>query len=167
MIYLDGYISPLGELTMAGDGENLTMLSFTGQGCLGAGVFDWKGRKEIPVFEEVKEWLTIYFSGKEPDFMPKLSLRGSAFQMEIWELLRKIPYGQVVSYGEVAEEIARKRGMKKVTVQSVGAAVGRNPISILVPSHRVVGKDGKSVGYYGGTWRKEELLRIEAKGELR
>lgn len=163
LIYLDRYISPLGEITMAGDGESLKVLSFTGQGCYGMELCR-EDRERFPVFEETKRWLMVYFSGREPDFMPKLSLRGTAFQMEVWKLVREIPYGQVISCGELAEELAERKGVGKVSVQAVGGAVGHNPVSILVPGHRVVGKNGKLTGFYGGIWRKEELLQIERQG---
>lgn len=161
MIYLGRYKSPLGELTLASDGESLTMLDFPSQDDSGKEVLSEENEREIPVFAEVRKWLDIYFSGKEPDFMPKLSLHGSEFQLEVWECLRKIPYGQVVAYGDIAGEIARKRGIEKMSAQAVGGAVGRNPIGILVPCHRVIGKNGSLTGFGGGLWRKEELLRIE------
>lgn len=163
MNYLGRYASPLGELTMASDGESLNMLSFTGQSCIGMEAFDTEREKDIEVFEETRKWLDIYFSGIEPDFMPKLSLHGSEFQLEVWEYLRKFPYGQTVTYGDIAKEIVKKHGIEKMSAQAVGGAVGRNPICILVPCHRVVGKNGNLTGFHGGIWRKEELLKIEGQ----
>ena len=161
MIYMGRYESPLGVLSLASDGEGLCRLSFTGQDCSGTEALTMEGEKEIPVFAEVRKWLDIYFSGKEPDFMPKLSLHGSEFQLAVWEYLRKISYGQVVTYGDIAKEIAEKRGIEKMSAQAVGGAVGRNPIGILVPCHRVIGKNGSLTGFGGGLWRKEALLKLE------
>ena len=161
LTYLGRYESPIGVLSLSSDGESLCKLSFTGQVCSGMEALTMEGEKEIPVFAEVRKWLDIYFSGKEPDFMPKLSLRGSEFQLEVWESLRKIPYGQVITYGDIAKEIAGKRGVEKMSAQAVGGAVGRNPIGILVPCHRVIGKNGSMTGFGGGLWRKEALLKLE------
>lgn len=161
LTYLGRYESPIGVLTMISDGESLNTLSFTGQGCSGMEALTMEGEKEIPVFAEVRKWLDIYFAGKEPAFMPKLSLHGSEFQLAVWEYLRKIPYGQVVTYGDIAKEIAEKRGIEKMSAQAVGGAVGRNPIGILVPCHRVIGKNGSLTGFGGGLWRKEALLKLE------
>lgn len=117
--------------------------------------------KEIPVFTETKKWLDIYFSGKQPQFFPKLDLRGSDFRIAVWEILLKIPYGQTITYGDIADEIAKKRGIKKMAAQAVGGAVGHNPVAIIVPCHRVVGTNGSLTGYGGGIERKEKLLQLE------
>lgn len=113
------------------------------------------------VFERTKEWLDIYFSGRDPGFTPPLSARGTVFQETVWEILKKIPYGQVTSYGEIARQIAKMRGLDRMSAQAVGGAVGRNPIAVIVPCHRVVGSDGRLTGYAGGLDKKEALLKLE------
>ena len=104
---------------------------------------------------------TVYFAGSEPDFLPPLHLAGSPFRQEVWALLRQIPYGETTTYRALAEAVARKRGLRQMSAQAVGGAVGHNPISIIVPCHRVVGSDGSLTGYAGGLERKVQLLRLE------
>ena len=106
-------------------------------------------------------WLDIYFSGQKPDFLPKLHLIGTDFQREVWDILLEIPYGQTVTYGEIARKIADKRGLKTMSDQAVGGAVGHNRVSVIVPCHRVIGSDGSLTGYAGGIERKIRLLDIE------
>lgn len=113
------------------------------------------------VFDCTKKWLDSYFSGHNPDFTPPICLKGTSFQEDVWEILNRIPYGKVISYGEIARQIAEKRGLKRMSAQAVGGAVGRNPISIIVPCHRVIGSDGSLTGYAGGLDKKTELLKIE------
>ena len=117
--------------------------------------------KELPALEMAKTWLDIYFSGKEPDFMPPIHLTGSPFRLSVWKLLQQIPYGKTMTYGELARRIAGQRGISHMSAQAVGGAVGHNPISIIVPCHRVVGSDGSLTGYAGGVERKEQLLALE------
>ena len=117
--------------------------------------------KEVPVFETAKRWLDIYFSGKEPDFQVPLHFTGTDFQNEVWEILYSIPYGNTMTYGEIAKKIAEKRGLKRMSAQAVGGAVGHNEISIIVPCHRVVGSNGSLTGYAGGIEKKAELLKLE------
>lgn len=117
--------------------------------------------KELPVFDAVKTWLDIYFSGKEPDFTPPLHLTGSPFRLSVWKLLQQIPYGKTMTYGELARRIAGQRGLPHMSAQAVGGAVGHNPISIIVPCHRVVGSDGSLTGYAGGVDKKQRLLALE------
>lgn len=163
-ILLYPYSSPLGKMTMASDGKALTGLWFDGQKYFGAGFWEDKRnyeQKELPVFEETIRWLDLYFRGKEPDFLPELSLRGTEFRKEIWKLLLEIPYGKTTTYGELAEKIAKKKGLLAMSAQAVGGAVGHNPVSILVPCHRVVGSDGSLTGYAGGMEKKLALLTLE------
>lgn len=163
-ILLYPYSSPLGKMTMASDGKALTGLWFDGQKYFGAGFLEDKRnyeQKELPVFEETIRWLDLYFRGKEPDFLPELSLRGTEFRKEIWKLLLEIPYGKTTTYGELAEKIAKKKGLLAMFAQAVGGAVGHNPVSILVPCHRVVGSDGSLTGYAGGMEKKLALLTLE------
>ena len=113
------------------------------------------------MFEQAKRWLTIYFSGKEPDFQVPLHFTGTEFQNEVWEILYAIPYGQTMTYGQIAAQIAEKRGLQRMSAQAVGGAVGRNEISIIVPCHRVVGTNGSLTGYAGGIDKKIALLQLE------
>lgn len=163
-IVLYKYRSPLGDITMASDGSALTGLWFDGQKYFGSGILKETleyEEKELPVFKETVHWLDIYFEGKEPDFMPELSLKGTEFRREVWNILLEIPYGETITYGEIGRKIAKKKGLISMSAQAVGGAVGHNPISILVPCHRVVGADGKLTGYAGGVDKKLALLILE------
>lgn len=159
MEYYEKYDSPFGKLGLVSDGESLTGLSFSVREEGGAD--EPEPARELPVFREAYRWLDIYFKGREPDFMPPVRLKGSPFQLEVWEILKKIPYGRTVTYGEIAEEIASKRGTAGMSAQAVGGAVGRNPVGILVPCHRVIGKGGNLTGFGGGIRWKTELLKLE------
>ena len=161
MIYVSYYKSPIGNITMASDGESLCGLWFDGQKYFASTVKGETEDKLLPVFEQTKEWLDIYFSGNEPDFTPKLSLNGSEFRKAVWDILLTIPYGSVMTYGEIAKIMAKQRGVAKMSAQAVGGAVGHNPISIIVPCHRVVGTDGSLTGYAGGIEKKRQLLTLE------
>lgn len=161
MNYQWKYDSPIGELILLSDGRNLTELIFPEQRYFDKNAVAGAEEKKLPVFEETCRWLEIYFAGNEPDFMPPIIFKGSEFQVQVWEALRRIPYGQVVTYGELASEIAKARGLAKMSAQAVGGAVGRNPVGIIVPCHRVVGKGGNLTGFGGGIHRKVELLKIE------
>ena len=161
MQYITHYQSPLGGITISSDGTALTGLWFDGQkyfaSTLGA---DYK-EKDLPVFTEAKRWLDIYFSGREPDFTPPLSLNGSAFRMAVWQILQSIPYGKTITYGDIAKQLAAQQGKARMSAQAVGGAVGHNPISIIVPCHRVVGAGGSLTGYAGGIDKKVQLLELE------
>lgn len=114
-------------------------------------------------FRDVVRWLDIYFSGKEPDFMPSYKIEGATeFQKEVYSILSKIPYGQTVTYGEIAAVVAEKRGISRMSAQAVGGAVGKNPVAILLPCHRVLGKDGSLTGFAGGLNNKVALLKLES-----
>ena len=158
MIYTSHYASPLGGITLAGDGIALTGLYFDGEtGCPSC---DAAHKKDLPVFGEAVKWLDLYFAGKEPHFMPALSPDGTTFQQAVWEILKTIPYGETTTYGAIAKQLEKNTG-RRMSAQAVGGAVGRNPISILIPCHRVIGADGRLTGYAGGLTRKEYLLRLE------
>ena len=170
MPYTAKYRSPMGEILLAADEVGLTGLWFEGQKyyACSAGLehmetkhFTGEEHSALPVFETVKVWLDIYFSGKEPDFMPPIHLTGSPFRLSVWKLLQQIPYGKTTTYGELARRIAGQRGLSHMSAQAVGGAVGHNPISIIVPCHRVAGADGSLTGYAGGVDRKERLLALE------
>jgi methylated-DNA-[protein]-cysteine S-methyltransferase len=162
MNYIQKYESPLGVITMISDGEYLTGLVFDGQKYVDKHVPIDASVKSLFIFDEVTRWLDLFFRGDAPDFIPPLALAGSAFRMEVWEILKNIPYGQVMTYGEIAKLIAKKNGIEKMSAQAVGGAVGHNPISIIVPCHRVVGENGSLTGYAGGIDRKIALLKLES-----
>ena len=148
------YESPLGMILLEADEVGLTGLRFCNQ------------KNPLPkenrcTFEETFRWLELYFSGKDPGFTPELHLSGTDFQLLIWQILREIPYGQTVSYGWIARRIAQARGLKRMSAQAVGGAVGRNPVALIVPCHRVIGSNGDLIGYAGGLDRKSKLLALE------
>ena len=153
--------TPLGEVRLRSDGESLTGLWFVGQ------VNDVKDNRDIeikddlPIFKQVETWLESYFSGEETPITIPLQPKGTIFQERVWKILKEIPYGETMTYGDIAQRIAKEKGVATYSAQAVGQAVGKNPISILIPCHRVLGKNGALTGYAGGVHRKEELLRIE------
>ncbi len=154
--------SPLGQLTLSSDGAALTALWLEGQRYFGRTGETWQRSDDLPVFTRAKAWLEQYFAGQRPaaHLLP-LSPRGTAFQQEVWQLLCVIPYGTTTTYGDLAAEIARRRGLPRFSAQAVGHAVGRNPLAIMIPCHRVVGSDGNLTGYAGGMERKVWLLQHE------
>lgn len=155
MEFFDTYDSPLGEILLTCDGEHLTAVFFAGQKYADVYLPSDAVQGVFPVLEETKLWLTQYFRGNIPGSLPAIKLVGTPFQIRVWELLLQIPYGETVTYGELAKKLGCK------SAQAVGGAVGRNPISILVPCHRVMGTGGKLTGYAGGTDKKEFLLKLE------
>ena len=155
--------SPLGGITMASDGTALTGLWFDGQRHFGAGLSPDPEECSLPVFGEAVRWLDVYFGGGIPDFTPPLSLSGTPFQTAVWSALLTIPYGETVSYGELASML--KPFLPGAGARAVGGAVGRNPVSLIVPCHRVAGAGGAITGYAGGVGRKLRLLELE-KGVL-
>lgn len=162
MDYITHYASPLGGITLASDGEALVGLWFDGQKHF-ASCLDplHETRSSLSVFDETRRWLDLYFEGTSPNFTPTLAMRGTPFQIQVYEILRSIPYGHTMTYGEIARAIALQRGRANMSAQAVGAAVGRNPISIIIPCHRVVGTHGALTGYAGGIDKKEWLLQWE------
>jgi methylated-DNA-[protein]-cysteine S-methyltransferase len=159
--YLHKIKSPVGTLAVSSDGKNISGLWIEGQKYFARTLGEEVLKQDLPVFEELRKWLDRYFSGKEPDFMPPLMPRGNAFQKSVWEELYNIPYGQTITYGELAEQFALRNGGKHTSARAVGGAVGRNPISILIPCHRVIGKNGSPTGYAGGVDKKIKLLQLE------
>lgn len=150
------YASPVGEITLTADDTGLTGLWFGNDG-----IADCRAENESRALELTEKWLDIYFSGKEPDFTPPLHIRGTEFQKEVWDILLEIPYGTVMTYGEIADVLARRRALKRMSARAVGAAAGRNKIAVIIPCHRVVGSTGALTGYAGGIGIKAELLRME------
>lgn len=161
MQYFDTYESPLGEIIFTCDGKHLTSVFFAGQKYADDYLSADAVQGSFPILEETKTWLSEYFRGNVPDWLPAMQLSGTEFQKRVWELLMEIPYGKTVTYGELAKKLDCK------SAQAVGGAVGRNPISILVPCHRVMGAGGKLTGYAGGVEKKEYLLRLEKENRGR
>lgn len=161
MEYIKHYDSPLGGITLASDGEALTGLWFDDQKYFAYTLSENHKEKELPVFRQAEQWLAIYFAGKEPGFLLPLSMKTTPFRRAVWEILRTIPFGKTMTYGEIAKQIAVQRGVRTMSAQAVGGAVGHNPISLMIPCHRVIGADGSLTGYAGGIARKEKLLRME------
>ena len=161
MDYTRHYDSPLGSITLASDGDALTGLWFDGQKYYADTLCTDHQEKMLPVFEDAARWLDTYFSGKAPDFTPRLSMRTTAFRKAVWEILLKIPYGQTMTYGQIAQQVADQMGLRQMSAQAVGGAVGHNAISLIIPCHRVVGTDGSLTGYAGGLDKKIRLLQME------
>lgn len=161
MQYISHYPSPLGNILLAADEEGLTGLWFEGQKYFALYLDKEHEEKEIPVLEQAKQWLTVYFAGHEPDFSLPLHFTGTDFQKEVWEILCTIPYGQTTTYGKISAQLAAAKGSAHMSAQAVGGAVGHNRISIIVPCHRVVGTNGSLTGYAGGIEKKVRLLTLE------
>ncbi len=148
-------------MTMASDGERLTGLWFDGQKYYPEAGLPACEAQALPLFDQTRVWLDRYFAGENPGAVPPLRLEGSPFRLAVWRLLQQIPRGEVVTYKAIARQLERERGGGRVSAQAVGGAVGHNPVSIVVPCHRVVGCDGSLTGYAGGVERKAALLRLE------
>lgn len=162
MLYTSRCASPLGEILLAADDLGLTGLWFAqNQRHLGLGLDPNAEERPSPFFDEACRWLEVYFSGRDPGFTPPLHLTGPDFRVQVEELLLTVPYGQTTTYGAIAAQIARERGLARMSARAVGGAVGRNPISLIVPCHRVLGTNGSLTGYGGGLDRKRALLALE------
>ena len=155
MLFLTHYASPLGSILLAADETGLTGLWFEAQKYFPSFSGVEYQEKETPVLTETVRWLDVYFSGKDPGFLPPLHPQGSPFRQTVWNILLTIPRGQTITYGE----IARRLGV--CCAQAVGGAVGHNPISLIIPCHRVVGAGGSLTGYAGGVDKKQALLELE------
>lgn len=163
MVYKWKYKTPSGfsDMIMNSDGEYLTGLWFDGSRDASKHTIDCK-EKDLPIFRETSNWLDIYFSGKNPDFTPKFKIETiTPFRKEVQDIMLKIPYGKTITYNDISKIIAEKRGLKKISSQAVGGAVGWNPICIIIPCHRVVGSNGSLTGYGGGIKNKVALLTHE------
>lgn len=160
------YDSLLGAMLLAADETGVTGAWFAGQKYF-ARTLETDAREAtgtqaaLQALDAARRWLDVYFSGREPDFSVPLHLTGTAFQQSVWAMLRAIPYGKTVTYGEIARRLAAERGVSRISAQAVGGAVGRNPVSVIVPCHRVVGADGGFTGYAGGIDKKQKLLALE------
>ena len=157
MVTKTEYHSPLGKIILAGEGQTLTGLWFAGQKHFGG---EGIPAGEAPVFSVVRPWLDAYFAGAQPGELPPLAPAGTPFQKAVWDLLLEIPRGETATYGQLADELSRRQG-RPTSPRAVGSAVGRNPISLLIPCHRVVGANGTLTGYAGGLDRKRWLLTLE------
>ena len=163
MTYFSTYDSPLGPISLASQGESLIGAWMEGQKYFAATI---RGEtcqgQDLPVLRKAKDWLDQYFAGEKPPISSlPLAPQGSPFRQRVWQLLCEIPYGQVTTYGDLARQLAKGAGMETMSAQAVGGAVGHNPISIIIPCHRVVGAGGSLTGYAGGLQKKIQLLKLE------
>ena len=159
MEYNFEYKSPIGSIIITSDETEITGLRFKGES--EAEVLSDKKYKETSAIKEAKRWLDIYFSGKNPGYIPAINPKGTEFQKLVWKILLEIPYGKTTTYGEIAGKIAEIKNVSRMSAQAVGGAVGKNPIAIIIPCHRVVGKKGNMTGYAYGIDKKIALLEIE------
>ena len=186
MLYRSIYKSPLGKMLILFDKDTLLGLYFEGQEEFNDLIKDeevknfnerevfnevekFNNKSEIEnnkicenkILEETKKWLNIYFSGVEPNFTPKINLRGTEFRRDVWKILLEIPYGETLTYKDIANKLMASKKYERMSSQAVGGAVGANPISLIIPCHRVVGTSGSLTGYAGGLVRKLKLLELE------
>lgn len=163
MYYSTTYQSPIGIITFACDGDNnLVGLWAQGQKYHGSIPGAVTQRDDMPIFDTTKRWLDRYFAGEKPEIYElPLAPIGGEFRQGVWSILREIPYGEVITYGGIAKKMAAKMGKNSMSSQAVGGAVGHNPISIIIPCHRVVGSNGSLTGYAGGIQMKIKLLELE------
>lgn len=160
MDYLLEMDSPVGPVTVASDGDAIVGLWLEGQKHFEATLEAAEERPDLPVLVEARAWLERYFAGRDPGALPPVNPRGTAFQQRVWTLLAEIPYGRLTTYGQLARRLEEQTG-SRTSARAVGSAVGRNPISIILPCHRVVGSSGSLTGYAGGLQKKIALLGIE------
>lgn len=151
--------TPLGDIVMASDGMYLVGLWFEGQKYFGSTIAGKSERRNLPVFDDTMLWLDIYFSGNNPDFTPKIRTTGTVFQENVWNIIKNIPYSSTMTYGDISKSLGF---VSSLSARAVGNAVGRNPISLIIPCHRVLGTNNKITGYAGGEDKKRYLLQIES-----
>ena len=163
MYYSTVYLSPIGTLTLVSYKEKLIGLWIEGQKHFGITVpGEIMHKDDVPVLQKSEDWLQRYFRGENPKISElPLSPIGSKFRQEVWQNLCEIPYGEVTTYGEIAKIMAFRMGKEKMSAQAIGGAVAHNPISIIIPCHRVIGTNGSLTGYAGGIDKKESLLKLE------
>ncbi|MDN6242803.1 MAG: methylated-DNA--[protein]-cysteine S-methyltransferase [Tetragenococcus koreensis] len=157
MIYMNKTDSPLGPLVLTSDGENLTGLWFENRSTIQE---SWQ-EKELPIFTETQSWLQEYFTGKDPAWMLPVKPEGTDYRKNVWKALLEVPYGETASYKDIAQMVDAASPDRKTSARAVGGAVGKNPISIIIPCHRIIGSDGDLTGYGGGIDRKINLLELE------
>ena len=161
MIYTCIYKSKLGSILLSADEIGLTGLWFEGQKYFANTLPEEHISQETSILTDTKKWLDVYFSGEEPKFTPALHPTGSTFRQAVWQILLQIPYGQTITYGEIARQMSEIQNTPHMSAQAVGGAVGHNEISIIIPCHRVVGSNGSLTGYAGGIDKKIALLKLE------
>ena len=161
MQYINYYQSPLGKILLAADEIGLIGLWFLGQKYYAYNLSEKCEEILLPVFTQTKDWLDLYFSGQIPEYMPAIHMIGSTFRIEVWKLLLQIPYGETVTYSELAKMVAKNRNSDHMSARAVGGAVAHNNISVIIPCHRVIGANGSLTGYAGGIERKIKLLELE------
>ena len=163
MLYKTYYKSPIGNLMLVSDGDNLVGLYMENQKYYLNGLKqELTSKDNLQVFENTKKWLDRYFEKEKPSIKEiPIAPKGGEFRQKVWKILCEIPYGQTITYGEIAKRIAKQMNKEKMSAQAVGNAVGHNPISIIIPCHRVIGKNGSLTGYAGGIERKKMLLELE------
>ena len=168
MDHITHYCSPLGRMTLVSNGKELTGLWFEGQKNSSIAQDSIAHDKDdLPVFQKTIRWLNTYFRGEKPDFTPPIRMHGTAFRQMVWEILLTIPYGQTTTYGEIARRVAHEKKVPVMSAQAVGGAVGHNDIALIIPCHRVVGKNGSLTGYAAGLDKKAYLLKMEKESQER
>lgn len=168
MDHITYYSSPLGRMTLVSNGKELTGLWFEGQKYSSIAQDSIAHDKDdLPVFQETIRWLDTYFGGEIPDFTPPIRMHGTVFRQMVWEILLTIPYGQTTTYGEIARRVAHEKKVPVMSAQAVGGAVGHNDIALIIPCHRVVGKNGSLTGYAAGLDKKAYLLKMEKESQER
>lgn len=166
MLYKKDYESPVCKILLLAEDEYLIGCHFEGSKYYPTTLEKSACTGKSHVIEETCEYLDHYFKGQIPTKCPHIKLEGTAFQKDVWNLLLEIPYGEVRTYGDLAKIMAKKRGIQKMSSQAIGQAVGKNPIGIIVPCHRVIGQNGSLIGYAGGLDKKKILLELEMHGKI-
>ena len=163
MYYSTYYKSPVGDILLGSDENNIIGLWIGEQKYIGNTMpKDITEKDDLPILQEGLTWLDDYFAGKKPKLtgLP-IAPVGGEFKQQVWKILMEIPYGELTTYGNIAKEVAKRMGKERMSAQAVGGAVGHNPISIIIPCHRVVGTNGSLTGYAGGIEMKINLLKHE------
>ncbi|MFA5629361.1 MAG: methylated-DNA--[protein]-cysteine S-methyltransferase [Dehalococcoidales bacterium] len=161
LIYTCEIETPLGTATASATENGLTGLWFNKQKYYPQSANIWSNKPELPIFKDLTAWLSDYFKGANPSLTFQLAPKGTSFQEAVWKILLEIPYGELTTYSAIAKQIAKERNLASMSAQAVGGAVGHNPISIIIPCHRVIGSDRTLTGYAGGLDKKVFLLRLE------
>lgn len=162
MDHIHHYQSPLGRLTLKSNGQALTGLCFDDTAKTDAK----SAQKDLPIFNQADKWLDLYFSGTAPDFTPPIFINVTPFAKAVLEITLTVPFGQTTTYGKIASQIAKQKGIKKMSAQAVGGALKRNPISLIIPCHRVIASNGNLTGYAAGINKKIRLLKHEQSAQM-
>lgn len=153
-MYTSTYLSPFGKISLVSCGKYIQGLSFQET--------NYPKKDDLEIFQKAKYWLSEYFKGKNPILDFPIELKGTDFQKEVWNILQTVPFSKTLTYGEIAKIIAKKRNVPVIAAQAVGAAIGKNPILIIIPCHRIIGANGSLIGYRGGLELKKKLLEFES-----